>query len=200
MSVVLIWSHSNISVNICFTQVITTWRRIARHSPAVPWQILALSWQWMGTRPQMLDKRPASSPSSKTIPGGPYNYQKGQEWRRWLLPLGIKQVSCYHDDVIKWKHFARHWPFVRGIHRWRGALLFSSICAWTNGCANTRDNSGLRRHLSHYDVTVMSIDDVACDCSIASAAVLEKPQYCAGRSVTTMNTPVNWNSIYLFMT
>ena len=44
-----------------------------------------------------------------------------------------------HDDVIKWKHFPRYWPFVRGIHRspvnsphkgqWRGALLFSLICA-----------------------------------------------------------------------
>ena len=22
-----------------------------------------------------------------------------------------------HDDVIKWKHFPRHWSFVRGIHR-----------------------------------------------------------------------------------
>ena len=22
-----------------------------------------------------------------------------------------------HDDVIKWKHFPRHWPFVWGIHR-----------------------------------------------------------------------------------
>ena len=22
-----------------------------------------------------------------------------------------------HDDVIKWKHFPRYWPFVRGIHR-----------------------------------------------------------------------------------
>ena len=22
-----------------------------------------------------------------------------------------------HDDVIKWKHFARYWPFVRAIHR-----------------------------------------------------------------------------------
>ena len=37
-----------------------------------------------------------------------------------------------HDEVIKWKHFPRYWPFVRGIHRspvnsphkgqWRGAL------------------------------------------------------------------------------
>ena len=23
----------------------------------------------------------------------------------------------YNDDVIKWKHFPRYWPFVRGIHR-----------------------------------------------------------------------------------
>ena len=25
----------------------------------------------------------------------------------------------YHDDVIKWKHFPRNWPFVRRIHRSR---------------------------------------------------------------------------------
>ena len=25
--------------------------------------------------------------------------------------------SGEHDDVIKWKHFPRYWPFVRGIHR-----------------------------------------------------------------------------------
>ena len=45
-----------------------------------------------------------------------------------------------HDDVIKWKHFPRYWPFVRVIHRWpgnsphkgqwRGALMFSLVCAW----------------------------------------------------------------------
>ena len=43
-----------------------------------------------------------------------------------------------HDDVIKWKHFPRYWPFVWVIHRppvnsphkgqWRGALVFSLIC------------------------------------------------------------------------
>ena len=26
--------------------------------------------------------------------------------------------SPKHDDVIKWKHFPRYWPFARGIHRW----------------------------------------------------------------------------------
>ena len=25
--------------------------------------------------------------------------------------------SRSHDDVIKWEHFPRYWPFVRGIHR-----------------------------------------------------------------------------------
>ena len=28
----------------------------------------------------------------------------------WVIPQ-------FHDDVIKWKHFPRYWPFVRGIHR-----------------------------------------------------------------------------------
>ena len=41
------------------------------------------------------------------------------------------QVCClskgtYHDDVIKWKHFTRYWPSCE-------ALMFSLICAWTNG-------------------------------------------------------------------
>ena len=32
--------------------------------------------------------------------------------------IGYKHVNLsQHDDVIKWKHFPRYWPFVRGIHR-----------------------------------------------------------------------------------
>ena len=70
-----------------------------------------------------------------------------------------------HDDVIKWKHFSRYWPFVRGIHRspvnsphkgqWRGALVFSLICVWINGWVNNRETGDLRRYRAHYDVTVM---------------------------------------------
>ena len=43
-------------------------------------------------------------------------------------------ISLMYDDVIKWKHFPRYWPFVRGIHlspansphkgQWRGASIF----------------------------------------------------------------------------
>ena len=71
-----------------------------------------------------------------------------------------------HDDVIKWKHFPRNWPFVRGIHRspvnspplkgqWRGALMFSLICAWIKGWVNNREAGDLRHHRVHYDVIVM---------------------------------------------
>ena len=56
--------------------------------------------------------------------------------------------------------------FVRGSHRWpvdsphkgqwRGALMFSLMRAWTKGLANNTNASYLRRHRSHYDVTVMT--------------------------------------------
>ena len=32
-----------------------------------------------------------------------------------------------HDDVIKWKHFPRYWPFVRGIHRSRSFDVFCDL-------------------------------------------------------------------------
>ena len=74
-------------------------------------------------------------------------------------------IKLYHDDIIKWKHFPRYWPFVRGIHRssvnsphkgqWRGALMFSLICVWINGWVNNRGAGDLRRYRAHYDVTVM---------------------------------------------
>ena len=74
-------------------------------------------------------------------------------------------VFTYHDDVIKWKHYPRYWPFVWGIHRspvnsphkgqWCGALMFSLICAWINGWVNNREAGDLRRQRTHCDATVM---------------------------------------------
>ena len=70
-----------------------------------------------------------------------------------------------HDDVMKWKHFPRYSPFVRGTHRspvnypnkgqWRQAVMFSLICAWINGWVNNREAGDKRRHRTHYDFTVM---------------------------------------------
>ena len=71
-----------------------------------------------------------------------------------------------HDDVIKWKHFPRYWPFVRGIHRspvnsphkgqWRGAVMFSLICARIIGWVNNGEAGDLRRQHAYYDVIVMT--------------------------------------------
>ena len=38
--------------------------------------------------------------------------------------------------------------------QWRGALMFSLICAWTNSWANNRDTVVLRRHRARYNVIV----------------------------------------------
>ena len=53
-----------------------------------------------------------------------------------------------------------------GIHRspvnsphksqWRGALIFSLICAWINGWVNNREAGDLRRHRAHHEVIVMN--------------------------------------------
>ena len=75
------------------------------------------------------------------------------------------RVTLY-DDVIKWNHFSRHWPFVREIHRspvhsphkgqWCGTLMFSSICAWISGSVNNHEAGDLRHHRAYYDVIVHS--------------------------------------------
>ena len=40
--------------------------------------------------------------------------------------------------------------------QWHGALMFSLICAWTNGWVNNRDANDLRHHRTHYDITIVS--------------------------------------------
>ena len=66
---------------------------------------------------------------------------------------------------MKWKHFPRYWPLVRGFHRspansphkgqWRRALMFPLIYALVYGWVNNREAGDLRCHCAHYDDTVM---------------------------------------------
>ena len=93
-------------------------------------------------------------------------HRRNQNWATGH-PLTC-QFGCDHDDVIKWKHFPRYWPFARGIHRspvnsphkgqGRGALKFSLICVWINGWVNNREAGDLRRYRAHYDVIVMIME------------------------------------------
>ena len=86
-------------------------------------------------------------------------------WQPFWPPVMAKQCDILHDDIIKWNHFPHYWPFVRQIHwspvnsphkgQWHGALMFSLICAWINGWVNNHEAGDLRRHHTHYDITVM---------------------------------------------
>ena len=87
-----------------------------------------------------------------------------------IVTLHPVHRSHIHNDVIKWKHFPCYWPFVRGIHRfpvnslhkgqWRGAFMFSLICAWINLWVNNREAGDLRRYRAHYDVIVMCVTHI----------------------------------------
>ena len=85
--------------------------------------------------------------------------------RRCYVDSNSCALSSYHDDVIKWNHFPRYWPFVQGIQQppvnsphkslWRVALMFSLICAWLSDWVNSREAGDFTRHCAHYDVIVM---------------------------------------------
>ena len=46
--------------------------------------------------------------------------------------------------------------------RWHGDLMFSFMCAWTNGWANSPDAGDFRGHWAHYDVTVINLRRNIC--------------------------------------
>ena len=141
------------------------------------WQLEAVNWCWTWTTGSGFDKY-----AFKQVAWVNWDTAGHTTWLPCQSELRVQEVSrcmytvypavllwlfcCgYHDDVIKWKHYPRYWPFVRGIHwspvnfphkgQWRGALMFSLIYAWTNSWVNNRDAGNLRRHRVHYDVIVM---------------------------------------------
>ena len=96
----------------------------------------------------------------------PYNFSNS-----FVNRIQVNSIYWYpiseSVDAIKWKYFLRYWPFVRVIHRspvdsphkghWCWALMFSFICAWTNGWIDNQDAGDFRRHCANYDITVMVI-------------------------------------------
>ena len=117
-----------------------------------------------------------------------------------------------HDDVIKWKHFPRNWPFLRGIHRspvnsphkgqWRGALMFSLISVWINDWVNNREAGDLRRYRAHYDVNVMirhnePINDDQKDDFHAHIDIVPHSVFLHSGDDVTIDCPMWWISNWL---
>ena len=96
----------------------------------------------------------------------------------WLVYWRIYASLCF--NVLTIRHWPRHtwWrnqmetfvtllAFVNGIlgspmdshHKgqWRGALIFSLICAWINGWVSNRDDGDLKRHRARYGVTELNL-------------------------------------------
>ena len=70
------------------------------------------------------------------------------------IPRCIRQLS--HNASLCSRNM-HTWSPVDSPHKgqWRGALMFSLICAWTNAWADNREVGDLRRHRAHCNVTVI---------------------------------------------
>ena len=83
----------------------------------------------------------------------------------WLFRYQFCQILWYMMTSSNGDILSVTGHLCGGIHRspvnsplknyWRGALMFSLICAWINGWVYNREAGDLRRHRAHYDVTVM---------------------------------------------
>ena len=89
-------------------------------------------------------------------------------------PLPI--IQYWHDDVIKWKHFPRYWPFVRRIHRspvnsqqrpatWSFDVFFDPRPnKWLNkqswGWWSETQSSSLWRHRNVPHIPLHPLDDI----------------------------------------
>ena len=85
---------------------------------------------------------------------------KGKWSALLVLSPHKRPVKHFHDDVLKWKHFrvtGHLWSPLNSPHKgqWRGALMFSLLCAWINVWVNNGEADDLRCHRAHYDVILM---------------------------------------------
>ena len=61
----------------------------------------------------------------RTAMGWEINLVKKQNTTQLRSVRSSVVISALHDDVIKWKHFPRYWPFVREIHRWQRPVTWN---------------------------------------------------------------------------
>ena len=75
--------------------------------------------------------------------------------------------------------------------QWRGTLMFSLICVWINGRVKNREIGDLRRHRTHYDVTVVVVKTLHQNvhyCDITMSAMVHVMAF------TTRQQTITWAS------
>ena len=187
-----------LSVNL--HDVVIKWKHFPRHWPLVR----RVQWspadsphkgQWRGALIAFFDlrmnKRLSKQPRrlwfgtpSRSLWRHSNGLRRHQSISRQILDTNMTPTKNVHEDVIKWKHFPRYWPFVWGIPRspvnsppkgqWRGALMFSLICARINGWVNNREAGDLRRHCAHYDIIVMRYLVFSSSCMLFEEAFCQR--------------------------
>ena len=73
------------------------------------------------------------------------------------LPVEQSMMTSANGNIFRVPGLCEGKPPVDSPHKcqWRGALVFSLICAWINKWTNNREVCDLRRNCAHYDVTKM---------------------------------------------
>ena len=66
-------------------------------------------------------------------------------WRHQMETFSVLLAICAGNSLVNSPHKGQ----------WRGALMFSLICTWTNGWVNIRKAVDLGSNRAHYDITVM---------------------------------------------
>ena len=87
---------------------------------------------------QLRSEMPRTHPAMSQQAPSWWRHQMETFYALLALCVGNSPVNCPHKG------------------QWRGALMFSLICAWSKGWVKNRDCGDLRRHRAHYDVTVRS--------------------------------------------
>ena len=85
-------------------------------------------------------------------------------WKDRFIPLLHNMITSSNRNIFR---VTGSLSPVNSPHKgqWRGDLMFSLICGWINGWVNNRETGDLRRHRTHYDVSVMVVNNaVAVSC------------------------------------
>ena len=69
----------------------------------------------------------------------------------FMLTITLSNGNIFRVTILLWGESTGHRWIPHHKTQWRGALMISLICAWTNN----PDAGDLRRHRAHYDVNVM---------------------------------------------